>query len=535
MEDLGVLALVVALGLIIVVGGYLAGLIRVPSPLVLLVLGAAIGFVPAFRDVGLPPELVLLLFLPPLLYWESLNTSLREIRANLRVILLQAIVLVLVTAAVVAVIAHAFGMPWAVAIALGAILAPTDATAVAGIRVRLPRRAVTILRVESLINDGTALVIYAIAVEAVVSGDEIRPFDASVQFVLSYAGAIAIGAVTVALVIGIRRIVKQRALLAAISVLTPYLAYLPAEFLHVSGVVAVVTAGLGLWQFGLKNVTASARTEAFAFWRVASYLLNATLFTLIGIELHNAVDGIGAALGSTLLIGLCVAASVMLTRIAWSNTTPYVIRAIDRRPAQRARRVGARQRLPLAWAGFRGAVSLAAALALPTETADGEPFPFRDAIIGITFVVIFVTLLLQGLTLERIVRWARFPADPREFDERLLAEQTLARAALDAIPEVAERLGSPEQIRAGVESDIRSALNRIHRDDDDPSAARRDTDQILPDTLLRLALIPAKREALLALRNHQDIDDIVLRRVQERLDLEELRLRAIAEEDEPGE
>ncbi len=528
MEDLGVLALIVAIGSIILVSGFIANRVHIPAPLVILVFGAVVGFVPAFAEVGLPPDLVLLLFLPPLLYWESLNTSLREIRANLRVILLQAIGLVLATAAVVAVIAHAFGMPWPVAIALGAILAPTDATAIAAIRARLPRRALTILRVESLINDGTALVIYAIAVEAVVSGESIEPLAATWQFFLSFVVATVIGAVTAVVVLGLWRILRGRALLGTLSVLTPYIAYLPAELLHVSGVVAVVTAALVLWQIGLRYVPADVRTEAFGFWRLASYILNAILFTLIGIELHSAVDGVDDRVPAVLGVGLCVAASVVLTRLAWSNTVPYVIRAVDRRPAQRARRVGWRQRVPLSWAGFRGAVSLAAALALPARTAAGDPFPFRDQIIGITFVVIFVTLLVQGLTLQRVIRWARLPEDPAEYDEALLAEQTLAQTALDALDDIATNVQAPDDARAHVEQTIRTALARIHRDPSDPTLARRDDDNLNLETDLRLALIPVKREALLRLRDGQQIDDIVLRRVQRRLDLEEQRLREMA-------
>ena len=262
------LQLVVVIGATLVFGGAIAGRIRVPTSLVLLVLGAVIGFLPFLADVELEPEVVLLLFLPALLYWESLNTSLREIKRNLRVILLQGIVLVIITAGVVAWVGQALGLPWPIALALGAIVAPTDATAVAAVAGRLPRRALTTLRAESLINDGTALVIYAIAVGAAVSGTAIDLGSAALQFTASYAFGILIGLAVAAVIIVVRRIVTERLVASTLSVLTPFLAYLPAEAFGVSGVVAVVVCGLTLSWFAPQIITASQRSQSFGFWQV---------------------------------------------------------------------------------------------------------------------------------------------------------------------------------------------------------------------------------------------------------------------------
>ncbi len=526
------LELVVVIGATIVLGGAIAHRIRLPSSLVLLVLGAAIGFIPFLAGVGLAPEVVLLLFLPALLYWESINTSLREIRRNLRVILLQGIVLVFVTAGVVAWVGYAvLGLPWPMALALGAILAPTDATAVAAIAGRLPRRSLTTLRAESLINDGTALVIYAIAVDAAVSGAQIDLGGAALQFIASYGFAILIGLAVAAVVIGIRRIVPERPVVSTLSVLTPFLAYLPAELLHVSGVVAVVVCGLALSWFGPRIITASQRAQAFGFWQVTTYILNGALFVLIGFEFHRIIGELGMGWAATVGAGLLISVVVVGTRLVWSNTVPYFIRLVDRRPKQRAMRVSARQRFPLAWAGFRGAVSMAAALALPTQTASGDPLPGRDLVIAITFIVILFTLVVQGLTMPAVVRWAKLPPDPTERDEELLAEQAGLRAGLAELPAAAERVGASPQTVEHLRAVYEQRLGTIHREEGDPSEAYRDESEYDFEARLQRELLPARRAAVIALRNTGAIDDVILRRLQARMDLEELGL-SDADDDE---
>ena len=525
------LELVVVIGATLVFGGAIAGRIRVPSSLVFLVLGAVIGFAPFIADVEFEPEVVLLLFLPALLYWESLNTSIREIRRNLRVILLQGIVLVIITAGIVAWVGHALGLPWPIALALGAILAPTDATAVAAIAGRLPRRALTTLRAESLINDGTALVIYAIAVGAAVSGTTIDLGGAALQFTASYVFGILIGLAVAAVVIVVRRIITERLVASTLSVLTPFLAYLPAEAFDVSGVVAVVVSGLTLSWFAPPLITASQRSQSFGFWQVATYILNGALFVLIGFELHHVVGDLGVGWATTIGAGLLISVVVVGTRLAWANTAPYVIRLVDRRPKQRALRVGWRQRFPLAWAGFRGAVSLAAALALPTQTADGEPLPGREFVIATTFIVILFTLLVQGLTMPAIVRWAKLPPDPTELDEELLAEQAGLRAALAELPAAAARVHASPEIVEQLRTAYEERLGSIHREEDDPAEAYREESDFDMRARLQLELLSAKRGALLALRNAGRIDDVILRRVQARIDLEELRLSDGAEDE----
>ncbi|THG33361.1 Na+/H+ antiporter [Naasia lichenicola] len=526
------LELVVLIGAIILLGGWLAGRLRISAPLVLLGLGAILGFIPVLGDVELPPDLVLLLFLPALLYWESLNTSAREIRRNLRVITLNAVPLVLVTAGVVALIGHAFGLPWSVAIALGAVVAPTDATAVAAVVRHMPRRTLTILRTESLINDGTALAVYGVAVAAAVMERDIDFGEGTLRFLLSYAGGILIGLAVAALAIGLRRLVRGNSLLEnTVSLLTPFLAYLPAELLDVSGVVAVVAAGLTLSRFGPRIVSAATRSQSTSFWRLATYILNGSLFVLVGFQLLAVIADIDGDWQNAIALGLLVSLAVIVVRLAWSNTTPYVIRALDRRPIQRTMRVSARQRLPSAWAGFRGAVSLAAALALPETTANGSPFPGRDLIIAATICVILVTLIVQGSTIAAVVRWAQLPTDPTEQEEERLAQLAGIEAAAAAIPGEAERLGIPQEVREILQREYAERLENVRSaQDDDPErvAQREATDH---EGELRLALFPHKREAIIRLRDEGKIDDVVLRRLQAHVDIEEIRLSPIRQEE----
>ncbi|BDI22605.1 Na+/H+ antiporter [Herbiconiux sp. L3-i23] len=517
------LEVAVLVGAVMLVGGVIAQKLRVSGPIVLLILGGAIGFIPLFDEIQLPPDLVLLLFLPAILYWESINSSLREMRRNLRVIVLQAVPLVLVTAGVVAVIGHAFGLPWSVAIALGAIVAPTDATAMASVAGRLPRRPLTILRAESLINDGTALAVYAVAVTASVAERTIQLGEGVLQFVLAYAGGITIGVAVGFVVVLIRRVLSNRLLANTLSVLTPFLVYLPAELIGVSGVVAVVTAGLVISHYTPRIVDASARTQVFGFWGLTSYLLNGSLFVLVGLELHAVIAEIDGDWETVLTLGLLTALAVMAVRLAWSFTTPYLIRAIDRRPSQRARRVGARQRLPIAWAGFRGAVSLAAALALPTTVQSGEQFPGRNLIIAVTTIVILVTIIVQGSTMGAIVRWARFPADDKAEEEYRMAEDRALTAVLDALPREADRIGAPQELRDLLEREYSERLDEFRRQGDDLDD-RADGDDVDREGPLRLALLTIKRETVIGLRDRGEIDDAVMRRIQSRIDLEELRL-----------
>ncbi|MFT9473256.1 cation:proton antiporter [Streptomyces sp. 11-1-2] len=331
---------------------WLARRLRWNEPVMLVAGGCLIGLIPDFRGPALPPEVVLLLFLPPLLYWESLTTSLREIRTNVRGIVLLATGLVLATAAAVASVGHALGLSWPLAFVLGAVVAPTDAIAVATVARGLPRRIRTILRAESLINDGTALTLYAVVIGVAVEGLAVTWTDTAVRFLLAYAGGAAIGCGCAAVVVALRRRLRDRSVENALGVLTPFATYLPAQVLGVSGVLAVVTCGLILSQAGPKVISAGSRVQIISFWEVSTSLLNSALFVLVGVQTPAIVSGIGSVSpGHAVITASLVSGVVIATRLLWLYSVPYLIRAVDRRPVQRTLRYGARQRFPLAWSG----------------------------------------------------------------------------------------------------------------------------------------------------------------------------------------
>ena len=306
--------------------------------------------------------------------------------------------------------AHYLGLGWGPAWVLGAAVAPTDATAVGVLARALPRRTLTVLRAESLVNDGTALVIYALAVGVTVGDEHLSLPHVGWLFVLAYGGGAVAGMVTAWLAVRVRRHLHDPLQENVAVMLTPFTAFLLAEAIHASGVLAVVVSGLLMSQ-AAPGSGAAARQQTEAFWSLSVYLLNGSLFVLVGLELQAAVRGLGSgALARGLIAVGAVSAAVIGVRFVWLFTTPYLIRVLDRRPQQRLRRVGPRARVVSGVAGFRGAVSLAAALAVPRTVSSGAPFPDRDLIIFVTAGVIVVTLVLQALLLPVVVRWARLPA-----------------------------------------------------------------------------------------------------------------------------
>ena len=518
------LELVVTLGAVVLVCGLAARRFRVAPPVLLLATGALLGFATGLRRVHLPPEVVLLLFLPALLYWESLTTSLREIRSNLRPNILLSTGLVIATAAAVAAVAHALGLGWGPAWVLGAAVAPTDATAVGVLARMLPRSTLTVMRAESLVNDGTALVIYALAVGITRGQEHFGVLHVTALFLLAYVGGAAAGAVTAWLAVQVRRRVDDPLLGNVAIILTPFTAFLLAEAIHASGVLAVVVCGLIISQAGPRVGRADTRQQTQAFWSLATFLLNGALFVLVGLELQAAVHGLTSdALTHGLIAVLAVSATVIGARFVWLFTTPYLIRALDRRPQQRLRRVGARARVVSAMAGFRGAVSLAAALAVPETVVSGAPFPGRDVIIFVTAGVIVVTLVVQGLLLPVAVRWARLPLDTSVQTERHFAEILATEEALDAIPQLATGLGTDPEVSGRLRREYSKHLRLLRANDagaDDEPALRYDQQY----TALRLAVLAHKRDTVLRLRDERRSDDIVLRQIQARLDIEEVRL-----------
>jgi Na+/H+ antiporter len=486
----------------------LAPVLRVPYPILLVIGGLALGFIPGVPELTLPPELVLVGVLPPLLYSAAFFTSLRDLRVKYRQIGQLAVGLVLATMVAVAVVAHyATGLSWSSSFVLGAVVAPTDPIAATAIARRLgvPRRIVTIVEGESLINDATALVLYGTAVTAVVAGT-FSFFEASLEFVLSVVGGIAIG-LAVGWVVALVRIrLDNIPAEILISLLSGYLAYIPAQSLGVSGVLAAVTIGIYLGWRSPELSTPAMRLQTFAVWETLVFLVNALLFTLIGMQLRPILDSLsGMSTGELIADALIVVATVMAVRIVWVLARP--------------------QRYPfvVGWMGMRGAVSLAAALALPLETDAGVPFPGRDLIIFLAFAVILGTLVFQGLTLPKLIHFLRFEEDEGEAIEDTKARIHAAEAALARLDELADedwvRPETAERLR-GLYGFRRSRFLARVDGEDDGEIERQSADF----QRLRRELLEAERAAVVGLRRDGRISDEVMRRVERDLDLEDSRL-----------
>ena len=456
-------------------------------------------------EVELDPDLVLLIFLPPLLYGAAFFTSLRDLRDNARPIALLSIGVVFATMGAVAVLAHeVIGLGWAESFVLGAIVSPTDAVAPAEImrRVGAPRRLLAVVEGENLTNDWTALVLYRVAVAAVVSGS-FSLAEASLQFVLSGVGGLLVGLAVGRVIREVRRRLDDPPIEITISILSGYAAYLPAEELGLSGVIAAVTVGVYMGWHTPELTTAVMRIQTMAVWEILMFLLNAILFLLVGLQLPTVLDNIsGHTTGELILWGVLVSAVVIGVRLLWQFTVVYLLRAVDRRAIQRERRSTVSQRLVIGWAGMRGAVSLAAALALPVQT-DAEPrFPERNLLIFLAFAVIVATLVGQGLTLGPLIRRlglrGRRAASSEEEVRARLETSAAALARIDELSsedwvrdDTVERVSGIyryRQRRFGAQADgdgehVRGAHRRLRR--------------------LMYELFDAQREALLSLRNRR--------------------------------
>jgi Na+/H+ antiporter len=506
----------------------LANWLNVPYPIPLVIGGLVLGLIPGMPHVQLDPNLVLLVFLPPLLYASAFFADLRALRADARVISLNAVGLVLATAAVVAVISHVvIGLSWAISFAFGAILAPTDPAAATAImrRVGAPRRIVNVLEGESLFNDATALVTFKVAVAAAL-GHSVSASHTVAAFFLDAFGGIGIGLVVGFAVAEVRKRVNDVNTELTISLFSGYGAFVPADQLGLSGVLAVVTCALYLGFRAPEIASLESRMQSDGLWTTLTFLLNAALFILIGLQLPVIVDGLhGRPAGTVIAETALICAVVIAIRFIWSFTVTWLIRTLDRRPSQLARRSRWQARIVGGWAGMRGAVSLAAALSLPLRTHSGAPLAGRELIQFITFALILVTVLGQGLTLPALIRRLGVIEDGTEEEaEELRARLVIARAALDRLDELEReawpREASLERARNLYRYRQRRFKVRAGKIDDDDGIEER---SLLYQRMMH-EIFSAQRQALLRLRNDREISNDVMRRVQRELDLEEARL-----------
>jgi Na+/H+ antiporter len=501
-----------------------APVLRIPYPIFLVLGGLVLGFIPGVPGLALPPDVVLVAVLPPLLYLSAYRTSLRDLRSNSRAIGILAIGLVVATTVTVALVAHAAvdGMSWAAAFTLGGAVAPTDPIAATAIMRRLgvPRRLVSIVESESLVNDGTALVLYRVAIVAAVSGT-FTISEISWRFVWAVVGGVGIGMVVGFLVAEVRRRLDNPPIEVTIALMTGYLAFIPANAASASGVLAVVTAGVYLGWRTPELTTVQTRLQGEAVWNIIAFVLNALLFALVGLQLARILDALnGRSAGELIRDGVLVTGTVILTRIVWLPVFTHLPRLLWNRsgvvkPFSHT--------FLISWAGMRGAVSLAAALAIPLATDAGAPFPERDLIIFLTFCVILGTLVLQGLSLPAVIRAAKIEPDHSEEDDDARARIHAAQAAITRLDELAAEDWVRQETAERLRGLYGFRVNRFSSRFDDGSDGTIE-EQSQAYQRLRRELLDAERAAVFALGRSGEISGDVANRVRRDLDLEDARL-----------
>jgi len=497
----------------------------IPYPILLVIGGLILGLIPGVPTLRLDPDIVFLVFLPPILWSAAYFTSWRDFRSNLRPITLLAVGLVLATTAAVAVVAHIWlpGLGWAGAIALGAIVSPPDAVSATAVakRLGLPRRAVTILEGESLVNDATALILYRAAVMAAVSGTFIFS-----ETVVDFFVAAGVG-VVVGLLVGVAarwalKLMKDSFSEIAITLLSPYIAWVLAEQVHASGVLACVAGGLYLRQHFSEAVAPTTRIQARAVWDFLVFVLNGFIFILIGLQLGALREAIPSGMFVPLMLtGALVSVTAIVVRLIWVPLAAWIPRLLSPSLRERDPMPALPSLFLIGWTGMRGIVSLAAALALPLTTAAGVPFPFRAEIILITFSVILATLVLQGLSLGPLIRALNLKEDGSLEREEMQAREHAATAALVRLDEVAnEGWPVPEHL-----DQMRVHYgDRIQRYTKDGTAPECTAETIEVFQRLRHETLTAERLAVIRLRNGGIISDDVLHRLEHELDVEALQL-----------
>jgi CPA1 family monovalent cation:H+ antiporter len=506
--------------------------IAIPYPIVLVFGGALIGAIDFLPDVELEPDIVFLLFLPPALFMAAAATDWRGFRRDLRPITALAVNLVLTTTVGVAVVAVAVisGLDWSTAFVIGAIVSPPDAVATVSIvrALPVPRRVVTILEGESLINDATALVTYRFAVAAVVSGS-FSIVDAGLEFIWVVIGGLVIGTlVAVASTMFIKKFIDDSSISMMATILIPVAAYLPAEELHASGVLATVAAGLQFSRFAMLRFSAAERLQFGTLSRFVSFLIDGLVFILIGLQLPTVINGLEDRSWETLAwYGVAVAGATVIIRVLWVRLAfgdrqekPYRGAYVQHRRTRRmSLGLNKPERIVIGWAGPRGVVTLATALALPYQTDAGTPFPERNLIIFLAFCVILATLVGQGLTLPPLIRRLKFADDHTEAEEHRLVRLETARAALAKIDEFTEDASIPEDVADTLRAPYRRSLDRV-----EAPIEERELEADQPAVQIRqlfVEILAVQRETVRSLNIEGEISDSVRRDFERMLDLQE--------------
>ena len=521
--------LLVGLLIVISIVAFISNRLKVPHAILLVIVGVVLALVPGLPTLELAPEFVLLIVLPPLIYSSAVAMSWKEFRFNLRPIALLAVGCVAFTAAAAAAATHwLLGFPWAVGFVLGAIISPPDAVAPLSVarRMRLPRRLLVVLEGEGLANDATALILYRFAVVAVSLG-VFSLGKAAETFAVIVVSEIAWGLVIGWLMLRLRRWVRDPRIEITLSLLTPFLAYWPPEYLGGSGVLATVTAGLYISWNGLRLISAATRLQGIFFWDLFIYLIEGMVFLVTGLQARALTAGIhGYTLYDFVTSALIVCAVVIAARFVWMYPATYVPRWLSPSLAKRDPSPPWQFPFALAFTGVRGIVSLAAALAIPLTIEGGSPFPQRDLILFLTFSVVLVTLVGQGLLLPTVIRALGLEnAGLREHDEERAQEFSArlqaVQAALTRLESLAQERDLPESILDPIRARHSQRLIHVkHRGDGDEAHHK----ALEVHDEIEFVLIEAERQQINELYRLGELKDEARRRIERELDLREAHL-----------
>lgn len=494
----------------------LARRLPIPTPILQVLAGFAVALIPGVTIPQLDPNLVFFVFLPPILWSAAMFTSVREFKRNIDKIGTLAVGLVIATTAVVAIVARQLfpGMPWPVAVALGAIVSPPDAVAATAIvsRLQVPRRVITVLEGESLVNDASALVLYRTAVFAAVTGT-FSWGESIVRFFIDAGIGSLIGLLVAWLISRALRQTKDPLAEALLTLAGPYVAWSAAESLHVSAVLACVAGGVYLQQSLSTAVGPASRLQTRTIWELVVFLVNALIFLLLGAQFGSLMRLVPhEQLGAVFRDGAIITLVAIIVRLIWLP----LVTALPRITADARRRTPKPNWKSIAlasWTSMRGVVSLATALALPITLRDGEPFPHRTEIILITMCVIVLTLLVQGLSLSTVVRALHFAPEQAHQAEERLARREATRRGAEELEDLSHEPWVDQRDVQALRAELRERLRTNEQDGGSFAGRRR----------LRLAMIDAERRMLIRLRDEDAISDEVLRGLEQELDLESVR------------
>ena len=538
------LEVVIALSLAVLVGSAIAHKTRITPAIVLIFIGLAIGFMPAHelnevQSIGLPSHVILEIFLPIMLFWEARNTSWREARNRIRGVILTGTLLVIVTAFGVAGILHELiGVSaWGAALLIGVALAPTDAVAVATLNGKLPKSSITTLKAEALINDGTTLVLLTLALQ-VAAGQGLSLGHSSGMFFFSFLIGILVGLAVGWVANKIRAHIDNPMWFTCFMLTVPFIAFLLAEKtepfpdMKGSGVVAVVIAAFFLTYYSPDTIKPQNRTYGLPTWAFVTFVMNAVLFVMVGVQLPTAVERMGVTInlyGTTWSYGLLVVLvawiACVVIRYVFLQVSIFVIRLLDRSEKQRTLRTTHRGRVVSTMAGLRGGVSLAVALSIPASVE------YRDFVIFVVSGVVLCSMVVQGMLLPAVIRWANLPVDNSEEEEMNEAVRTMIAESFDSIQEIGGRINAPQEVIDRIAEEymfnmsMYRNLHTLHmHGDDTPENVLKVLEANEKEKELRLGVLEVQRDILKRLRDEGRIDTNVLHQIQERLDIEVMRV-----------